>query len=88
MMRSMSICHNIQHKQGNGQTAWLSCFADASEEHGLLPARHHRRASETLDLVMSPVGWPLCTIAFQIVLTGQPECPPRGGQSPSRQNAS
>ena len=44
MMRSMSICHNIQHKQGNGQTAWLSCFADASEEHGLLPARHHRKS--------------------------------------------
>ena len=36
-----------------------------SEEHGLLSARHHRGASETLDVVMSPVGLPLCTIAFK-----------------------
>jgi hypothetical protein len=63
MTRSMSICHNIQHKQGNGQTAWLSCFATAIEEHGLLAAAIMVRASETLDLVMSPVGLPLCTIA-------------------------
>jgi len=37
----------------------------AIEEHGLLAAAIMVRASETLDVVMSPVGLPLCTIAFK-----------------------
>jgi len=63
MMRSMSICHNIQHKQGNGQTAWLSCFADCERRMVCFQPAIIVRASETLDVVMYPVGLPLCTIA-------------------------
>jgi hypothetical protein len=60
----MSICHNIQHKQGNGQTAWLSCFADRERRTMVCfqPAIIVR-ASETLDLVIYPAGLPLCTMA-------------------------
>jgi hypothetical protein len=64
MMRSMSICHNIQHKQGNGQTgmALLLCRLRAKNMVCFQPAIIVR-ASETLDVVMYPVGLPLCTIA-------------------------